>query len=157
MSDKNGLPLAPVAQRLVTANGSYASDEHNELEENVASPLDEVTTCIHYVEQQAFAKPLVPIIDREADAIGHIRQWQENGYLWLLRAKNHTTVSVEKQKQTCVQIANTLSFNKRREVSYHGKARWQWVAEADIVISRDACVRKNQKRTTVTGKPVEAR
>ena len=61
MSDKNGLPLAPVAQRLVTANGSYASDEHNELEENVASPLDEVTTCIHYVEQQAFAKPLMPI------------------------------------------------------------------------------------------------
>jgi len=44
-----------------------------------------------------------------------------------------------------VQIANTLSFNKIREVSYHGKAQWQWVAEADIVITRDACVRKNQK------------
>ena len=56
-----------------------------------------------------------------------------------------------------MQIANTLSFNKIREVSYHGKAQWQWVAEADIVITRDACVRKNQKRTTVAGKPVEAR
>ena len=48
MSDKNGLPLAPVAQRLVTANGSYASDENDELKPKVASHLDEVTTCIHY-------------------------------------------------------------------------------------------------------------
>ncbi len=77
--------------------------------------------------------------------------------VWLLRAKNHTTVSFEKQKQTCVQIANTLPFNKIQEVSYHDKAQWQWVAEASIVITRDACMRKNQKRTTVAGKPVEAR
>ena len=69
--------------------------------------------------------------------------------VWLLRAKNHTTVSFEEQKQTCAQIANPLSFNKRREVSYQGKAQWQWVAEASIVITRGASVRKNQKRTTV--------
>jgi hypothetical protein len=157
ISDKNGLPLAPVAQRLVTANGSYASYENNELEEKVASHLDEVTTCIHYLQQQAFAKPLVHIIDREADSIGHIRQWQENGYLWLLRAKDHTTVTFEEQKQTCVQIANSLTFNKIREVSYHGKAQWQWVAEASIVITRHAHIRKNETRTTVAGTPVEAR
>ncbi|MCX7066383.1 MAG: hypothetical protein NTW85_01605 [Methylococcales bacterium] len=36
MSDKNRLPLAPVAQR-----GSYASDENDELKPKVASHLDE--------------------------------------------------------------------------------------------------------------------
>ena len=79
ISDKTGLPLAPVAQRFVTANWSYSSHKNNELDKNIASHLDEVTTCIDYLEQQAFAKPLVHIIDREADSIGHIRQWQENG------------------------------------------------------------------------------
>lgn len=157
ISDKTGLPLAPVAQRLVTANGSYSSYKNNALDENVASHLDEVTTCIDYLQQQSFAKSLVHIIDREADSIGHIRRWQENGYLWLTRAKDHTTVTFEKQTLTCPTIANTLSFKKIREVSYHGKPQWQWVAEAKIVITRDACVRKNQKKTTVAGKPVEAR
>ena len=157
ISDKTGLPLAPVALRLVTAKGSYSSYQNNALDENVASHLDEVTTCIDYLQQQAFAKPLVHIIDREADSIGHIRQWQENGYLWLTRAKDHTTVTFEKQTLTCPMIANSLSFNKIREVNYHGKSQWQWVAEAKIVITRHAHVRKNQKRTTVAGKPVEAR
>lgn len=157
ISDKTGLPLAPVALRLVTAKGSYSSYQNNALDESVASHLDEVTTCIDYLQQQAFAKPLVHIIDREADSIGHIRQWQENGYLWLTRAKDHTTVTFEEQTLTCPMIANSLSFNKIREVNYHGKSQWQWVAEAKIVITRHAHVRKNQKRTTVAGKPVEAR
>lgn len=157
ISDKTGLPLALVAQRLVTANGSHSSYKSNELDENVASHLDEVTTCIDYLQQQAFAKPLVHIIDREADSIGHIRQWQEKGYLWLTRAKDHTTVTFEKQTLTCPTLANSLSFKKIREVSYHGKPQWQWVSEANIVVTRDAHVRKNQKRTTVAGKSVEAR
>jgi hypothetical protein len=157
ISDKTGLPLAPVAQRLVTAKGSYSSYKNNALDENSASHLDEVTTCIDYLEQQTFAKPLVHIIDRESDSIAHIRQWQEKGYLWLIRAKNNTRVAFEKQPLTCPQIANTLSFNKIREVSYHGKLQWQWVAEANIVIARDACMQKNQKKITVAGKPVKAR
>ena len=157
ISDQTGRPLAPVAQRLVTANGSYSTYQHNKLDDNVASHLDEVTTCIDYLQQQAFAKPLVHIIDREADSIGHIRQWQENGHLWLARAKDHTTVTFEQHTLTCPQIADRLSFKKTREVSYHGKAQWQWVAETNIVITRKACVRKNQKRTTVAGEPVAAR
>lgn len=111
----------------------------------MASHLDEVTTCIHYLEQQAFAKPLVHIIDREADSIGHIRQWQENDVYGYYAPK----ITPPSALQTCAQIANSLTFNKRREVSYHGKAQWQWVAEASIVITRGASVRKNQKRTTV--------
>lgn len=157
ISDKNGLPLAPVAQRLVTATGSYTSYQNNDLDENVASHLDEVTTCIDTLQQQAFAKPLVHIIDREADSIGHIRQWQENSYLWLTRAKDHTTVTFEQQTQTCPTIANSLTFKKIRKVSYHGKPQWQWVAEANIDITRDAHVRQQQKRTIVAGKPVKAR
>ena len=157
ISDKTGLPLAPVAQRLLTANGSYSTYQNPGIDENAASHLDEVTSCIDYLQQQSFAKPLVHMIDREADSIGHIRQWQENGYLWLTRAKSNTTVTFEEQTLTCPEIANTLSFKKIRQVSYHGKPQWQWVAETRIVMTRDACVRKNQKQISVAGEPVEAR
>jgi len=157
ISDKTGLPLAPVAQRLVTANGSYSTYKNNALEESVASHLDEVTTCIDYLQQQPFAKPLVHLIDREADSIRHIRYWQEQGYFWLVRAKDNPLVEFKKQTMKCAHIANSLSFNKIREVSYHGKTQWQWVAEAKIVITRDAHVQQNQKRTKLPGKPVEAR
>ena len=46
LSDQTGLPLAPVAQRLVTANGSYSTYHPDEFSETVASHLDEVTQCI---------------------------------------------------------------------------------------------------------------
>ncbi|MEZ5477736.1 MAG: hypothetical protein R3E95_09715 [Thiolinea sp.] len=78
MSDRDGQPLAPVALRLVSRDGSYATYEA----ETAAHPvvrehLDEVTHCMATLEQQAFDKPLVHIIDREADSVGHIRQWEQ--------------------------------------------------------------------------------
>lgn len=157
ISDQTGIPIAPVAQRLVTAKGSYSTYKNNQLEENVASHLDEVTDCIAYLEQQNLPKTLVHIIDREADSVRHLRQWHESGSLWLVRATDHPKVEFEKQNLTCPQIAEVLSFNKIREVTYHGKKYWQWVAEAKITITRDACVKKDKKIAKIAGEPVEAR
>lgn len=157
ISDQTGIPIAPVAQRLVTAKGSYSTYKNNQLEENPLSHLDEVTDCIAYLERQKLPKKLVHIIDREADSIRHIRQWHENGSLWLVRATDHPKVEFEQQNLTCPQIADSLSFNKIREVTYHGKTHWQWVAEAKITLTRDACVKKDNKISKIAGKPVEAR
>jgi hypothetical protein len=87
LSDQTGQPIAPVAQRLVTANGSYATYQEETIAETIENHLDEVTHCISKLEQQNFAKPLVHIIDREADSVGHIRQWKANNCLWLTRSK----------------------------------------------------------------------
>lgn len=74
LSDQTGQPIAPVAQKLVTDNDSYATYQNHELSETVESHLDEVAHCIGKLEQQHFAKPLVHIIDREADFVLHMRQ-----------------------------------------------------------------------------------
>jgi hypothetical protein len=87
LCDQTGQPIAPVAQRLVTADGSYATYQAEALCEIVASHLDEVTHCMGQLERQDFAKPLVHIIDREADSVAHIRQWEANQYQWLIRSK----------------------------------------------------------------------
>lgn len=74
VSDRNGLPLAPVAQRLVSADGSYATYGDNPPTSPVKDHLDEVSDCIAYLDGQGFARPLVHLIDREGDSVGHIRR-----------------------------------------------------------------------------------
>jgi hypothetical protein len=158
LSDQTGQPLAPVAQRLVTADGSYATYQGDTLSETVENHLDEVTYCISKLEQQRFAKPLVHIIDREADSVGHIRQWEANNCLWLTRSKKTPSVEYQGHSMPCAQVAEALPFEKRRLVDYHGKPQWQWVAETLVRLTRDAKPsQKKQKKPSVPGEPIDAR
>jgi len=158
LSDQTGQPIAPVAQRLVTANGSYATYQEDTFSETIENHLDEVTHCISQLEQQNFVKPLVHIIDREADSVGHIRQWEANNCLWLTRAKKTPSVEFQGHSMPCAQIAEALHFEKIRLVDYHGKPQWQWVAETPIRLTRDAKPsQKKQKKPSVPGEPIDAR
>jgi hypothetical protein len=158
LSDQTGQPIAPVAQRLVTANGSYATYQEREFSVTVENHLDEVTHCIDQLEQQNFAKPLVHIIDREADSIGHIRQWEANNCLWLTRSKKTSSIEFQGQSMPSAHVAEALHFEKIRQVDYHGKPHWQWVAETPIRITRHAKPsQKKQKKPALPGEPIDAR
>lgn len=159
VSDQNGLPLAPVAQRLVSGDGSYASYYPDDLaHQPVQSHLDEVSDTIRHLHQAGFAKPLVHIIDREGDSVGHIRQWQAAGCHWLVRVKDNPKVKYDGKSQSCKTIADTLTFTKTREVLYHGKKYWQWVAETTVALTRAAQPsQKKGKKADVAGEPVAAR
>ena len=158
LSDQTGQPIAPVAQRLVTANGSYATYQEETIAETIENHLDEVTRCISKLEQQNFAKPLVHIIDREADSVGHIRQWEANNCLWLTRSKKTPSIEYQGQSMPCAQVADALYFEKVRLVDYHGKNQWQWVAETRVRLTRKAKPsQKKQKKPSVPGEPIDAR
>jgi hypothetical protein len=158
LSDQTGQPIAPVAQRLVTANGSYATYQEDTFSETIENHLDEVTHCISQLEQQNFAKPLVHIIDREADSVGHLRQWEANNCLWLTRSKKTPSIEFQDQSMPCAQVAEALHFEKVRLVDYHGKPQWQWVAETPVRLTRDAKPsQKKQKKPSVPGEPIDAR
>jgi hypothetical protein len=158
VSDQNGQPLAPVAQRLVSADGSYASYGEAKPTLPIKDHLDEVSDCIAYLEGQGFAKPLVHLIDREGDSVGHIRRWEAAGCHWLVRVKDNPKVEHEGQSLACKAIAQTLTFVKTRQVTYHGKQYWQWVAETPVRLTRPARPsQKKGKKPAVSGEPVEAR
>jgi hypothetical protein len=63
----------PVAQWLVSSDGSYATYQDINPIPVIKHHLDEVTGSIQYLEIQGFLKPLIHIIDREGDSVGHIR------------------------------------------------------------------------------------
>lgn len=158
VSDQNGQPLAPVAQRLVSADGSYATYGESNPVLPVQDHLDEVSGCIRHLEGQGFSKPLVHLIDREGDSVRHIRQWDAEGCHWLVRVKGNPKVEQAGQALSCKTIADTLTFKRTRKVIYHGKPYQQWVAETPVRLTRPARPsQKKGKKPAVSGEPVEAR
>lgn len=158
VSDQAGQPLAPVAQRLVSSEGSFATYQDTNPQPEAKEHLDEVTACIKHLETQGFMKPLVHIIDREGDSALHIRAWDAAGCRWLVRAKDNPSVEYQGKAQACKAVAETLTFTKTRPVTYHGKRYWQWVAEAEVTLSRPAKPsQKKSKKPMVPGRPVPAR
>lgn len=158
ISDQAGQPLAPVAQRLVSSEGSFATYQKINPHPIVKHHLDEVTDCIQHLETQGFMKPLVHLIDREGDSVGHIRAWDTAGCQWLVRVKDNPKVEYQGNPQSCKALAQELTFEKTRQVSYHGKLYWQWVAETPVRLTRPAKPsQKKGKKPAVPGIPVDAR
>lgn len=138
VSDRDGQPLAPVAQRLVSADGSYATYGKATVEPQAKNHLDEVSDCIAHLEEQGFSRKLVHVIDREGDSVDHIRCWDAAGCLWLVRANDNPNVDYEGQSMACKAVAEKLTFTKARTVTYHGKPYEQWVSQAQVTLSRPA-------------------
>ncbi|MGZ5054148.1 MAG: transposase [Methylobacter sp.] len=150
--------MAPVAQRLVSSDGSYATYQEVNPQSIVQGHLDEVSDCIGFLGQQGFAKPLVHLIDREGDSISHIRLWEATGSHWLVRVKDNPKVDYKDKAMACKAVAQELAFIKTRQVSYHGKTYWQWVVETEVTLTRPAKPnQKKSKKPVVPGIPVAAR
>ena len=159
VSDRDGQPLAPVALRLVSQDGSYSTYAADAADITpVREHLDEVTHSIHTLERQGFDKPLVHLIDREADSVGHLRQWEHGGYRWLIRVKAHSRLAYQGQTTNSKTLAETLAFERTRKVTHKGGTYWQWVAETSVSLTRPAKPsRKKSPKPAVPGSPVEAR
>ncbi len=158
VSDQTGQSIAPVAQRLVSAEGSYATYHEATPRLPVNGHLDEVSDSMGYLEGQGFAKPLVHIIDREGDSVTHIRRWDAAACRWLVRVKDSPKVEWEGKPLACKAIVQGLEFHRTREVTYHGKRYWQWVAETRVCLTRPAKPsQKKGEKPGIPGVPVEAR
>ena len=159
VSDRDGEPLAPLAQRLVSIDGSYATYYEDSEAHLPAKPhLDEVTGCIDHLNQQAFQKPLVHVIDREGDSVGHIRQWESKDTHWLVRVKDNPKVEHLGKPASCKSVAETLTYRQTREVIHQGQPAIQWVATATVRLTRPAKPsQKKEKKPIVPGVPVDAR
>ena len=160
VSDRDGSPLAPVCQQLRAQGGVYSTRKARVLPDR--SQLDMLTPVFDHLEGLALGKPLVHIIDAEADSVAHYRRWARQGRLFLVRADEERLVLFEGQEQTLAQVAQTLwqrgAFRKTRRVAYHGQETQQWVAEAAVVLHRPARPqRRGQKRVVVPGRRLRLR
>lgn len=73
LSDRSGLPLAPVSLSLWNNEGVLTT-QSAEMIADIAQ-LDALMDVMQYLDNQEWGKPVVHIIDREADSIMHLSQW----------------------------------------------------------------------------------
>jgi hypothetical protein len=140
LSDRDGAPIAPVCQQMRAANGVYSS--RSARVQPVPSQLDALAPTMRFVRRLKLGKPVVHIIDREADSVGHYRQWARHQRLFLVRADAQRVVRHEGQERSLSEVVASLhrsgAFRPSRAVQYHGRPAEQFVAEAAVVLERPA-------------------
>jgi hypothetical protein len=106
-------------------------------------------------------KPLVHIIDAEADSVGHLRRWNAKKELYLVRGDENRGVLWKQREVKLSEIPPLLIFTFSREVEFQGVQARQYVAETKAVLHRPA--RRHQIKggkhihKKVNGKPLELR
>ena len=158
VGDREGQPLAPLCQNVVSTAGIHTTRSETCLPGQAR--LDELAGRMDYLSGLGLARPLVHIIDREADSVGHYRQWHE--HLYLVRAKGGQRVECAGRSRLLAAIATELHHTGAlvfsREVTFHGRAARQYVAETSVVLRRAARPqRRGKKRRAVPGAPVTLR
>lgn len=137
VSDRGGSPLAPISVSLQAADGVHCSRTRQV--RPALSPLDELAPAMSFAEKQSLGKPLVHIIDAEADSVAHYREWSQSGRFYLVRADDRLA-EWEGRELKCSAIREMLqergSFRHVRQVQYHGAVAQQYVAEVQVRLLR---------------------
>jgi len=161
VSDCDGAPLAPVYLGLRADDGVHSTRREDVLP--VRAGLDELGRTINHIESLGLPKELVHIVDREGDSVLHMRRWQRQGHLFVLRADEIRRVEHEGESRLLEEVVESLrsEFEFSREVEYKGKKADQYVAETKVSLTRPAKLhrRKHGKRIRryVPGRPLELR
>lgn len=148
MSDRGGEPLGAVAQNLVTAQGIWST-----YQEGCPAPvphLDELSRRMQWLEAQGLGKTLVHVVDREADSVGHLRQWSAQQWRWLIRAKGGARVHYAGQASTLEAVAEALHYSVADTFDYQGQPVRQFVAHSTVSLQRPA----RPKRTDANGRRI---
>ena len=159
VADRDGAPIGSPTQNLRTAQGLLSSrwDGMHEMQPH----LDELTQRMAWLDQQSMGRPLVHIVDREADSVGHLRAWSKQGSLWLVRVKAAGPVKWGERKVKLSELGKTLTFEQVRKVQHQGRDAQQWVASTTVVLTKPARPKKlnaqGKQLAAVPGTPLKCR
>lgn len=156
-----GQPISPAYLGLRAANGvhSTACDEVRP----APSVLDGLLPVMDRIASLAWDKPVVHLIDAEADSAAHYRQWSQAGHRFVVRGDEQPRVEFEGRQHALGEVADLLQardlLRLSREVLYHGKKAQQYVAEAAVVLTRAARPHRDdgEPRRSVPGEALPLR
>ena len=158
----NGRPLGPMEFRLRTANGILSTRPGD-----CATPpahIDELADVMTDSRRWKLDRPLVHIVDREADSVGHYRNWHAAGHQFLVRARSDRRVLWKGQSIALKDLQTRLASDFRDPPSGapvtvmtpHGPANVQ-VLETPVILDRPAKTWANGVQKEVPGPPLALR
>lgn len=161
ISDRNGDPLLPLYTGVEAATGVHSTRREAPL---LARPwIDEISRTMGYVESLEANKPMVHIIDREADSILHLRRFERRERKFIIRGNDVRRVEHEGQSKLLSEVEATLSkkFRFSRKVEYKGRKARQYVAETTVTLAQPARQQRLRdgklRHHTIQGPPLTLR
>jgi DDE family transposase len=153
-----GAPLAPVQMHLKTATAIHSTaatapgmDDHH---------LEQLLPTMNEIASWNLPRTPVHIVDREADSLGHFRQWSPAGYLFLIRADDRRVLWEGVPaliSEIVAKLAHQGRFQHSRAVTHRGRPASQQVAETTITLHKPHKTRRGGKQYEVSGAPLELR
>jgi hypothetical protein len=138
VSAADGRPLAPLEMHLKTAAGTLSTRG----EGCPTQPhLEQVLPTMQASRNWNLPRPLLHVIDREADSVDHYRQWDADGHKFLVRGDNR---SVRWNGVRCdlqgirQKLRRKQQFQSVGPAEYRGREAQLWVAETEVVLDRPA-------------------
>jgi hypothetical protein len=155
-----GTPLGPMEIRLRTAQGVLTTRPGGATAHS--SHLDELIDVMRASRAWALDRPLVHIIDREADSVWHYRRWDAAGHQFVVRADDQRLVRRGGVEQSLPEVAEALLEEKAfaptgKAIDYKGKAGRLQVAQTTIVLDRPAKRTVPGKKKSIPGPPITLR
>jgi hypothetical protein len=155
----DGSPLAPMEVELLSRKGVHTT--RSEKLEKRKHHLDQILPMMQASRSWNLSKRVVHVIDREADALHHFRQWSADNQLFLVRCDESRKVLFEGSRIGLPAVVETLrsrqEFLRTREVEIRGVKGVHYVAEATVVLEGAARVRKKKVRKKIPGPPITLR
>lgn len=159
LSDQDGTPIAPVYVELLAKDGLHCSRSLKVLPRE--SSLDSLTPVIEHVAGLGLGKQPVAIIDAEADSVGHYRQWDKQGHLFLIRSDARRLVRVENQEQLLSEVAGKLPLAPVGKVAYKGRELERFIGQTPVILTRPArqhrVINGQEKHVNIPGEALALR
>jgi hypothetical protein len=162
ISAEDGTPLAPCEMHLKTKHAFLSTREPAP---EVAPHLEQILPTMEASPQWMLGKPIVHVIDREADSIGHWRKWDAAGHKVLIRTDDRRVLwkgSRAKLSGIRQELHAQGEYYDAGSALYHGRPAKLLVTETAVTLDLPARTlikdEKGQtKQVSVPGPPLPMR
>jgi hypothetical protein len=155
----DGSPLAPMEIHCRTGEGFLSTRPRA----HAADHLGQVLPTMAASTTWGLSKPTLHVIDREADSVGHYRQWHRAGHKFLVRVDDrHVLWNGSRCRLSGIRrsLGRGRHFHQAGEAggaSYRGRAATLFIAETEVVLDRAAKRKINGRSTAIAGVPLKLR
>jgi Transposase DDE domain len=153
----DGNPLAPMEMHLKTADGVLSTRRRAPKDRPHS---DQVLPTMKAARTWGLSKPLVHVIDREADSVDHYRRWDAAGHRFLVRGDDRRVIWEKKShllSEIRAQLNARRAFHPIRAVSYRDTMARLWVAETSATLHRPAKKSVKGRKSEKAGRPLTLR
>jgi hypothetical protein len=158
VSGEDGSPLAPMQMHLAAGDGLHSSSDNPPAVET--PPVEQVQPTMDRSSQWGLERPLVHGIDREGEAVGHYRQWDEANHGFVVRGGDRSVQWGDGQwrlSEIVPQVSGQNGFYLSQSVTYRDQTAWQYVAQTPVTLHRPAKHRDAGPQREVAGRALPLR